>query len=237
VISFMKSLGPPSACTVNPLTIAKRIASAVTLTVVTATLAGCSVMEARFSDTCNSHAYVRTVLADHISSRYASNAPVRMAIIPFAVPANIAAYDNENPGVGNALAWKIQAGILQSEQIPIAEVLNRQDWPGKKEEFFTGNFGSIGLAREAGYDLVLVGYVEGIADLSTMVAFSKIIETESGMTLWYSKTTAQVSGKKRTDRILAHARMGERRPDILYTTELIDDLAECIVRDSMSEDY
>src|SRR4051812_36516187 len=119
-------------------------------------LCSCSFLYNRYAESCNSHAYLQRGLYAYINSRYHYNSPVRMAIIPFSVPANISADNSERPGLGNELAWKIHAQLLATGQIPIVEVLNRQDWPNKKEEFFTGNFGAIAMAREAGYDLLMV---------------------------------------------------------------------------------
>ena len=96
-------------------------------------LAGCSYISRHFEETCNFRAYLRTPFADYVSKRYPLGAPIRVGVIPFSVPANVAAHSNELPGLGNQLAWMVKDELLARGTMPIVEVLNRQDWPGKKE--------------------------------------------------------------------------------------------------------
>ena len=196
--------------------------------------ASCSFVQHYTSDPCNSRAYVRTVMADYLSTRYHSNAPVRMAVIPFSVPANLAGSNNENPGLGNELSWKVQQRFVDSGVFPMVEVLNRQDWPGKKEEFYTGNFGAIAAARDAGYDLVFIGNVDPMNSLDNMSATTKLIETESGITLWYGQTNAR-SDERAMNRTMTSLYMADRQPAALNSAEMRDDLARCIVREVIKD--
>ena len=190
--------------------------------------------EQLYKDPCKIHAYVRTPVADYLSRRFNSHAPVRVAIIPFSVPANLASMGNERPGLGNELAWQVHAKLLRSGELPVVEVFNRQDWPGKKEEFFTGNFGALALAREANYDLVLVGYLDDIHDLGEMAVFGKLIEVESGITVWYGKSAVET-----LDPDFQHQGpwwwADKRRPDKLQRVGLTQDLAACFTRNLLSE--
>jgi len=192
-------------------------------------LSGCAHKGSHYEKQCNSRAYLQNDLQSYISSRFPSSSPVRMAIIPFSVPANVAAFDAERPGLGNELAWKVHASMLGQNIVPIVEVFNRQDWPGKKEEFFTGNFGAIGYAREAEYDLVMVGLLENMQNLNQMSAFTKIIDTDSGVTAWYSRSvvSAPVQRPYRGGRLEMFIPTG--RPDLLPIASLTEDLAYCIV--------
>jgi hypothetical protein len=151
-----------------------------------------------------------------------------MAVVPFSAPENISSYGVEHPGSGNRLAWRLHGALLSHGAAPIVEVFNRQDWPGKKEEFFTGNFGAIALAREAGYDLVMVGSIEELRSLQTLAAYSKIIETESGITVWYGRH--QVSSPPQ--RLYRGERFGwflpTGIPSHIPAAELEDTLANCI---------
>ena len=197
-------------------------------------LSACSLIHERYAETCNSHAYTRTVLADYISSRYPTGSPVRMGVIPFSVPANVAAYNTERPGWGSALAWKTQANLLRSAQLPIVEILNRQDWPGKKEEFFTGNFGAIANAREAGYDLALVGYLEPMRSMDSLTAYAKVIETDSGITLYYGKSMVNTY-KPEVQSLQESLGLEDRNPSLSYSEDLADELADCIVKSILEE--
>lgn len=198
-------------------------------------MTACSLTQRLVSDPCNSRAYVRTIMADYLSNRYHSNAPVRMAVIPFSVPANFAGKNADVPGLGNQLAWKVQEGFLASQVFPIVEVLNRQDWPGKKEEFRTGNFGAISAARDAGYDLVFVGSLDPATSIDTMTATTKLIETETGTTLWFGQNSMR-SDAKAMNQTLDQMLLAKRNPTIIRTNQLRDGLAQCIVEDVVNEE-
>jgi len=237
----MKSISPftPS----RGITSVKRLTQGICSVVFASFLIGCSMphnpgddsyLQRRYSDSCKSHAYVRTILADHISNRYSSDAMVRLAILPFAAPANVTGIGPEQPGMGSELAWQIQARFLEGDQVSIAEVFNRRDWPGKADEFFSGNFGSLELAREAGYDLLLVGLIESPREMDALTAYSKIIEIESGTTLWYGKSTARTA-RRSNSRLMNSLGLEKRIPSAMHYDVLMDQLARCVVRDSTSE--
>ena len=204
------------------------------LALVITSLSGCVVLRERYGEQCKMRAYVQNPLTDYITSRFQRSSPVRLAVIPFSTPANVAAYDNEHIGLGNELSYMVQAQLLQSGEVPMVEVLNRQDWPGKKEEFFTGNFGAIALAREAGYDLVLVGLVEPLAALNQMRAYGKLIDVENGVTVWYGETSASTN-RNEFNQIGSRLGIEDRRPDQLYNGPLSDKLAECFAHNLLAD--
>lgn len=206
----------------------------VILLTLTTLLAGCAFLERHVGEYCKTRAYVRTDFEAFINQRFNLASPVRMGIIPFVTQANISAYSNELPGLGNNLAWAVHRELLASEVFPIVEVLNRQDWPGKKEEFFTGNFGAITAARDAKYDLVMVGYVEPLHRLDTWIIHTKVIEVEAGVTLWYGTSTVYT---QRPDMLEVSSSIGltDRRPDLLYTTPLLEESAQCIAYDMLHD--
>jgi hypothetical protein len=138
---------------------------------------------------CKNRAYLRLVLEDYLNTRFHSGSAVRLAILPTSVPANLSAFRNDHKSVGDDLAWRLRNALVAREAAPIVEVLNRYDWPGKKDEFFVGNHQAIATAREAGYDLVLVSYLEPMHSFDEMVLFSKLMETESGITVWNGKSS------------------------------------------------
>jgi hypothetical protein len=109
-------------------------------------------------------------------------------------------------------------------------VLNREDWPRKKEEFFTGNFGALAFARDAGYDMIVVGYLDEIKRLDTWRVHTKVIEVASGTTLWYGTSEAFTT---RADLLETSSTVGltDRRPDMLYSIELLDSVSACIAHD------
>jgi len=204
------------------------------LTVMLLAMTGCTHLQPKFHvlPTCSSRAFTASSVIDQLQSRGADEAPARLAVVPYSVPANLAGANNELPGVGNDLAWKLHAELLASGEIPVAEVFNRQDWPGKKEEFFTGNFGAIQLAEAAGYDAVLVGYLEPLQSLETMSASTKIIDVRSGVTLWYGRTTVGIE-EHREPGWFDFLFRSDARPDRLYSAALVPELARCIVKGAL----
>lgn len=186
---------------------------------------------------CNSRAYVRQELGGYITARYSSQSPVRLGIIPFSAPANISARNVEVPGLGDQVAEQVHAELLATEQVPIVEILPRQDWPRKKEEFFLGNFGALRTARDAGYDLILVGQLLRPTSLDRLHAAVKVIDTESRMTVYYGETA--VESYERLERPLFD-RWGwnwhQRRPELIPTAALVRQLAYCVAQELVTDD-
>ena len=206
----------------------------VILLTLTLMLPGCAFLNRHVGESCKTRAHVRTDFEGYINQRFNPQSPVRMAIIPFASQANLAGRDNELPGLGNQLAWAVQRELLATEVFPIVEVFNRQDWPGKKEDFFAGDFGAINYARDAKYDLVMVGYLEPLSRIDTWIIHTKVIDVDAGVTLWFGTTTAWT---QRADMLEVSSTFGltDRRPDLLHTTPLIDEAARCISYDMLHD--
>jgi hypothetical protein len=165
-----------------------------------------------------------------MDQRFTPKSPVRTGVIPFVVPANLSARSDQQPGLGNELAWATHRKLLETGVFPVIEVLNRQDWPRKNEEFFSGNFGALAFARDAGYDLIVVGYLDPLVRLDTWTVHTKIIEVASGITLWYGTSTVDTV---RADMLETSSSIGmtDRRFDMLYTKELVDTVTSCIAYD------
>jgi hypothetical protein len=157
------------------------------LTGALATSSSCSVVDDFYGESCKTHAYIHQSIGEYVVSQISHDSPARMAIIPFTVPANLSPSSPHQESLGFALARKIHAHFLGFEWIPIIEVMNRRDWPGMREEFFTGNYGAIAQAREAGYNLILVGYLEIGDSLTSATLLTKVIDVESGITISYIK--------------------------------------------------
>ncbi len=165
-----------------------------------------------------------------MDQRFTPKSPVRTGVIPFVVPANLSARSAQQPGLGNQLAWAVHRDLLETGIFPIIEVLNREDWPRKKEEFFTGNFGALAFARDAGYDMIVVGYLDEIKRLDTWRLHTKVIEVASGTTLWYGTSEVYTT---RADLLETSSTIGltDRRPDMQYSIQLLDAASSCIAYD------
>ncbi|MCB0309979.1 MAG: hypothetical protein KDD42_02010 [Bdellovibrionales bacterium] len=211
------------------------ITTAKILTLTTAVLltVGCTFVRSQFGETCKTRAHIPVVLEDYLSRRFATHSPVRIGLIPFSTPANLSGHDIERPGLGNLLVQELHRRLLASGEVPIIEILTRQDWPGKKEEFFTGNYGAIGQARNAGYDLVFVGFVERSRAANQMETHAKLIEVDSGITLWYATTNVETQRSNRSE-LLASLWLDRERPDQLYIEKMINKTSACLV-DSLTD--
>ena len=199
------------------------------LTLFSLFLSGCA-LSRRFDvyemEECKNRAYLQFGIDHYLSRRYPRGAPVRMAIVPYAVPENLASMSQEFPGTGNKIAWEIQQNLLRHGVAPIVEVFNRQDWPAKKGEFHSGNFSGLQFAREAGYDLVLLGYLHRPTTMGDLKAETKIIDAESGVTIWYGESHAFITDPD-------HQRTGPwysstRTPSKIGWNPLVSKLSYCI---------
>lgn len=195
---------------------------------------GCAYLGNHVGEWCNTRAYVRTDLSSYIDQRFTPKSPVRVGVIPFEVPANLSSRSAQMPGLGNQLAWAVHRNLLATEVFPILEVFNREDWPRKKEQFFTGNFGALQIARDAGYDIVVVGYLEPISRLDTWIVHTKIIEVDSGTTIWYGSSKVYTNRSDMLE-VSSFVGMTDRRPDIYWNDKLLETVAECIAHDMTTD--
>lgn len=176
---------------------------------------------------CKTRAYIDNRLPEFITQRFGQQSQARLGVIPFTVPANFSGWGPQKPDWGYELATRIHQELLATAEMPVVEVLDRRDWPGKAEEFFAGNFGAIHAARDAGYDLVFVGMLEPLRSSNSLSVVTKIIETESGITVWYGNTTVY-SYRPEIERSVAYLNLSTRRPDLVYTPEMAAEMARCL---------
>jgi len=210
-----------------------RAVKLLTLFLVTLFGYGCSTVQFQESP-CKSRAYIRLGLEPYITQRFDKNAPVRLGVIPFSVPANLTGFGNR-ANLGNELAWRMHAHLVRSEATPIVEIFPREDWPGKQDEFFRGNFGALAHGREAGYDLILVGLVDQLHSLEEMTAHMKIIDVESGVTVFYGSATAHHEMPSLNNPLYLLG-VSAPRPDLLQTKAIVDSLSECMAFEVLKDE-
>lgn len=184
---------------------------------------------------CNNRSFIKNDIQDFISSRYLRNSPVRMAVIPYSVPVSFSTQNINLPGLDLKIAAKVKAELHKMELVPIIELFNRTSWPRKKDEFFAGNHGALSFARQAGYDLILVGHIDAGKKIGEMRAETKIIDVSTGITLYYGSADSDVSGKAnyQSESWFYHAK---RRPDLIMYRPLLDKLCMCIVNGITKEE-
>ncbi|MBP9838946.1 MAG: hypothetical protein KBC84_09565 [Proteobacteria bacterium] len=179
---------------------------------------------------CKSHTYINLKLEDYVKQRFTDNSNVRLAIIPFDVQESFAPLGNESSNFGRELARRFTLEFHKENLVPIVELFNRDRWPGKREEFFTGNYKAIDLARAAGYDLVMVGYLEELKDDVTLTIYTKIIDTQSNITIWDAQNTV-VSRETAVRDTLNKASIMQKRPDLFNFAPRTEKLVNCTVYD------
>ena len=183
----------------------------------------------RIEDECKTHAYIDNRLPEFITQRYGRKSQARLGIIPLSVPANFAGQGPGRPDWGYDFAVMLDQELLATSEIPVVEVLDRRDWPGKAEEFSAGNFGAIQIARDAGYDLVLVGMLQPLKTNNELSISTKVIETESGITVWYG-TTNIISYQEDIHRSAAYINLTTLSPDKVYTPQMASSMAKCLAK-------
>ena len=179
---------------------------------------------------CKIRAYLDSGVRDFVSTRYRSHLPVRMAILPFIVPETFAPVGDVSRNFGRELASKFQMALLGTQEISIVELFDRERWPGRKEEFFAGNYKAIQFARDGGYDLLMIGYMEPPINDKDMVVHTKVIDAVNGVTLWHATTTA-TSYARQDRKLMSRFEMVKNRPDLFAFTERTAELVQCTVND------
>lgn len=199
-------------------------------------VSGCGLVQLPVvTEECKIHTYIEARLEDYLSSQYGTQKVVRMAIMPFDVPETFAPPGNDSVHYGRELARKFQAELARTGKVTIVELFNRDRWPGKRAEFFVDNSGAIELARNAGYDLVVVGYMEELKDDSSINLYTKIIDTANRVSLWNAKTEARTNARQARN-ALARLRLDKDRPELFDFPVKTELLAHCTVQRITADD-
>ena len=184
---------------------------------------------------CKNRAYLRVPLDAYISQRFPKGSPLRVGIVPFSSQANLAARNDMAPGLGFSIARGLREQLLAYGTFPIIEVLPRADWPGKYLEFDSGNFEAISMAKNAGYDFVLIGAINQLRSLDELSARAKLIEAEGGITVWSGEASVSSLRRERADSI-PFRWLSKNEPSRFATNELMDMLPACLAASLLSEE-
>jgi hypothetical protein len=181
------------------------------------------------SEGCKIRTYIDLGLVDYISNRYNSQQLPRIAVIPFDVPETFSPAGNQKINFGRDLANLFQHELLRRGELGIVELFDRDRWPGKRAEFFTGNYTAIQLARNAGYDFVVVGYMKDIINESDLTMLTRVVDTSNSITVWYAKTTISSNARvlRRTLSDITRGWIIQDKPDLFAFPERADLFASC----------
>jgi hypothetical protein len=193
-------------------------------------LSSCSFLGAQVGEWCNTRAWISTDLESYVYQHFKQGQQARVGVVPFISQANLSDRSDGFRGLGTEIAWGVQRELLATEIFPIVQMLAQEDWPGRKQEFFSGNYGSMEFARNAGLNFLLIGYVDWPQRLDEWVVYSKLIDVNTGATLWYGTSTVKTH---RPDLLEVSSTLGmtDRRPDIYNMQPIRDAAAHCIVHD------
>ena len=187
------------------------------------------------SDVCKNHSHVRMPFNDYVTNQYYSENPIRLAVIPFSVQENFSRVNSDIPSIGNEMARYAQAFLLESGEVPIVEIFEPRSWPGKRDEFFAGNFQAIRLAQDAGFDFIFVGYLERLQHHTKLSLLGKLIDVQNGITIWYGKSElGEIKYKTHQGDIWGW--FGERRLDEIDLNANLQKITKCLVDNALSNE-
>lgn len=179
------------------------------------------------SETCKIQAYVDQSFVNYLSSRYKRGNSPRVAVIPFDVQENFSPPMNPNLRFGTKLAQGFQQQFLARNENIIVEVFLR-DWPGKRLDFTAGNFQAIQYAKDAGFDFVVVGFVEDMVNDLKMRVHTKVIDVNDSLTIWYGTTDVKSNARSARGFMRAATRGSyPERDDLFEFEERFDKLTQC----------
>ena len=185
---------------------------------------------------CKIRTYIEVGLRDYLTKRNNSGEAPRFAVIPFDVPATFALTGPESNNFGRQLAAMFNQELLRQGELGVVELFDTAHWPGKRADFFSGNYQAIELARKAGYDFVVLGYMEDIVNESDISLFTRIIDTSNGLTVWYARSTVS-SNERLLRRTYSNATMGfilSDQPELFHFPERENLLVNCTVTEMLS---
>ncbi|MCB0346899.1 MAG: hypothetical protein KDD66_17405 [Bdellovibrionales bacterium] len=174
-------------------------------------------------------------IESYLSNRYHYNQPVRVAVIPFDVPETFARPGEDMHHFGRRLAKNFQEELLQRGTFSIVELFDRESWPGKRDDFFSGNYQSIDYARNAGYDFVLIGHMQDIRNDEQLVVYSKLIDVSNSVTVWSAKATV-TSSQREINKGVDSVFKGTGRPELFYFSDQAEEVARCTVEEMIMAD-
>ncbi|MCC6933994.1 MAG: hypothetical protein IT292_12220 [Deltaproteobacteria bacterium] len=152
--------------------------------------------------------------------------------MPFWVEESFASGIGKSSDLGNDLARIFQRELIRSKEIPVVEIFFRDRWPGRRGDFNEGNYQALMLARNAGYDLVLLGRLLPITDPSVLITDTKVVDVLTGVTLWSGQTT-HTSYRREQRELLGKTPFFKNRPEIFDFSERVTELAECTVHEGI----
>ncbi len=190
---------------------------------------GCSLLELIPQEQeCKFQAYVVSELEDYISNRFRERNSVRTVILPVDVPENFSALANPPQSLSLQLATSLQRELLTSQIFPILEVIDRGSWVGKRDEFFIGNYRAIQIAKNAGYDLLIVSQLDSVNNARDASLMLKVIDLQNRVTIWYGKSTV-FQDQSPAEMVASITKKGSKKPSDMPLTHLFQGLSKCTV--------
>lgn len=141
-----------------------------------------------FSDSiaCNNQAYINDKAHNFLTPRDSSGEQESIGIFPFDMPESFASNHSWPSELRENLGSTLTRDLLATGQASLIEFNNQAIWLGKRDDFDAGNPQAISLGRAAGYDLILLGFIDqpkGSED--TLAVRYKLIDVRSAVTVYY----------------------------------------------------
>jgi len=195
---------------------------------------GCSVGSWPFrtvkTEGCKIRTHTNAKLVDYVSGRFSSTTAVRALIIPFDVPESFAGSWNNyhDQHYGRELARLLRAELARTGELGIIELFAQNSWPGKRDEYFVGNYRAIQLAKDAGFQILILGHMEDLKNDEEMVILTKIIDATNNVTIWDAKTMVY-SRDRAIGKLMGDMKLLRERPDLFNFPERAEEFAYCTV--------
>lgn len=173
---------------------------------------------------CKNRASISINLKNYVKKRYKKEKFVRLGIMPISIPENFSARRIDDQDFGEILSHKYQYYLLRSGVFSSVELIQKPEWPGKKEEFFGSNVTAITIARHMGLDFVMLGYLSPKRSIKEMAISSKIIDVNTGVTVFYGETSVE---NQNYDQDLFSRFFNKKDPSDFKFGEMTDNLIAC----------
>lgn len=172
---------------------------------------------------CNIRANIDSEFQDIVYAREDAGITTRVGVLPFFVPESFSNY-----GEDVSVAFKRE--MLRSQAFNIVEYFKHGNWQEHSEDFTTGNLLAINMARNAGYNTIVVGQIDGKSSGRRHRLDTKLIDVPSAITLW-SGSLEITSSKPTTDSLSEFFNLKREVPNIFDFDGLAEEMARCAVHE------